>query len=242
MTTIPAPSRTVAGPPFSSSRGLDEAVDRMRESAGCSPLVAALLRSLILMTIAAALLPCQALAQRRGFVGVGVGASQVSTDRPEVQGDTRFSFGARAGYGGSRVMVVLDYQRHGFGDEEPLVSDWPSGAPTPARVPQVLEADFLLLGAQIYLNRGLYVRPALGVGRQAFASYIHFTTPENGVTDSAYVGKEGLLAAGLSMGYDLKIHQRFSLGVEASLVLGSPVEGTGNRTVFGIQITPLLDF
>ena len=30
--------------------------------------------------------------------------------------------------------------------------------------------------------------------------------------------------------------------MEASLVLGSPVEGTGNRTVFGIQITPLLDF
>ncbi len=198
--------------------------------------------SLILVTIAATQFPCQALAQRHGFVGVGVGASQVSTDRPEVQADSRFSLGARAGYGGSRVMVVLDYQRHGFGDEEPLVSDWPSGAPTPTRVPQILEADFLLLGAQIYLNRGLYVRPALGAGRQAFASYIHFTTPVNGVTDSAYVGKEGFLAAGLSMGYDVKIHQKFSLGMEASLLLGRPIEGTGQRTVFGIQITPLLDF
>jgi hypothetical protein len=138
-------------------------------------------------------------------------------------------------------MVVLDYQRHGFGDEEPLVSDWPSGAPTPTRVPQILEADFLLLGAQISLNRGLYLRPALGVGRHAFASYVGFTTPE-GITDSAYVGKEGLLAAGLSMGYDLKVHQRFSLGMEASLLLSSPVEGTGKRTVFGIQVTPLLDF
>src|SRR4051812_14974504 len=139
-------------------------------------------------------------------------------------------------------MVVLDYQRHGLGDEEPSVSDWPSGALTPTRAPQVLEADFLLLGTQIHLHRGLYVRPALGVGRQAFASYIHFTAPENGVTDSAYVAKEGLLAAGLSMGYDLKIHQRFSLRMEASLLLGSPVEGTGNRTVFGIQVTPLLHF
>jgi hypothetical protein len=198
-------------------------------------------RSLILMTIAATQLPCQALAQRHGFVGVGVGASHISTDRSEVQADTRPSFGARAGYGGARVMVVLDYQRHGVGDEEPLVSDWPSDAPTPTRVPQILKADFLLLGAQIYLNRGLYLRPALGVGRHAFSSYTGFTTPE-GVTDSAYVGKEGLLAAGLSMGYDLKVHQRFSLGMEASLLLSSPVEGTGKRTVFGIQVTPLLNF
>ena len=30
--------------------------------------------------------------------------------------------------------------------------------------------------------------------------------------------------------------------MEASLLLGSPVEGTGNRTVFGIQVTPLLHF
>ena len=44
------------------------------------------------------------------------------------------------------------------------------------------------------------------------------------------------------MGYDVKIHQRFSLGMEASLLLGRPIEGTGQRTVFGIQITPLLDF
>ena len=191
MTTIPAPSRTVVAPPTSSSRALGEPVDRVRASAGRIPFVAALLRSLMLLTIAATQLPRQALAQRHGFVGVGVGASQVSTDWSGVQADTRPSSGARAGYGGSRVMVVLDYQRHGLGDEEPLVSDWPSGAPTPTRAPQILEADFLLLGAQIYLNRGLYVRPALGVGRQAFASYIHFTTPENGVTDSAYAGKEG---------------------------------------------------
>ena len=241
MTTIPAPSRTVVAPPTSSSRALGEPADRVRASAGRIPFVAALLRSLILLTSAATQLPRQALAQRHGFVGVGVGASQVSTDWSGVQADTRPSFGARAGYGGSRVMVVLDYQRHGLGDEEPLVSDWPSGAPTPTRVPQILEADFLLLGAQIYLNRGLYVRPALGVGRQAFASYIQFK-PENGVSDSAYAGKEGFLTAGLSMGYDLKIHQRFSLGMEASLLLGRPVEGTGQRTAFGIQITPLLDF
>jgi hypothetical protein len=198
-------------------------------------------RSFILVALAATQLPCQALAQRHGFVGIGGGASHISTDRGEVQADTRPSFGARAGYGGSRVMVVLDYQRHGLGDGKPLVSDWPADSPTPTRVPQILEADFLLLGAQIYLNRGLYMRPALGVGRHAYASYTGFTTPE-GLTDSADVGKEGLLAAGLSLGYHLKVHQRFSLGIEGSLLLSSPIEGPGKRTVFGIQVTPLLDF
>ena len=200
-------------------------------------------RSLILMTIAAALPPCQALAQRHGFVGVGGRrVPQVSTDRPEVQGDTRFSFGARAGYGGSRVMVVLDYQRHGLADEEPLVSDWPSGAPTPAPVPQVLEADFLLLGAQIYLNRGLYVRPALGVGRQAFASYISLHVQRTASPIARMSARKGCSLPGLARGTTSKFIRGSHLGMEASLLLGSPVEGTGNRTVFGIQTTPLLDF
>jgi hypothetical protein len=98
------------------------------------------------------------------------------------------------------------------------------------RVPQVLEADFLLLGAQIYLYRGLYLRPALGMGWQANAYY----------RDSAYVSKELGPAVGASMGYHLKVHQRFSLGIEGSLLL-SETE-SDKRTVFGIQMTPLLDF
>ena len=117
----------------------------------------------------------------------------------------------------------------------------PSTSPTPKRTPQVLETDFLLLGAQIYLTRGLYLRPALEVGRHASAVYIACTTPEC-VTDSAYVDKEPVLAAGASMGYHLKVHQRFSLGMEASPLLSSSWEGYGKGTVFGIQVTPLLDF
>jgi hypothetical protein len=200
-----------------------------------------LARSFILAAIAATQLPFQALAQGHGFVGVGVGASHVSTEGPAVAADNRASWGARAGYGSSRVKIVLDYQQHGLGDEEPLVSDWPVLNVTPTRVPQVLGAEYLLLGAQINVTRALYLRPALGVGRQSFATYISLSTSE-GVTDSAYVAKEGGPAAGLSLGYNLKVHPRVSLGIETSLLLTSLVEGGDSRKAFGIQVTPLLSF
>ena len=179
-----------------------------------TPFVAALLSASIAWTLLSSAAAQQSTAQRHGFVGIGGGASHISTNSYGVQADTRPSFGARAGYGGSRVMIVLDWQRHGLGgDEEPLVSDWSAYAPTPTRVPQVLEADFLLLGAQVYLTRGLYLRPALGVGSRAFAAYASFNN--QGVMDSAYVAKDPVLAAGASMGYHLKVHRRFSLGMEA---------------------------
>jgi hypothetical protein len=197
-------------------------------------------RFLILAAIAALQLPCPALAQRHGFVGVGGGASHLSTDRYGVRADTRPSFGVRAGYGGTKVMIVLDYQRHGFGDEQPSPSDWPLGTATPVRVPQILLTEFLLLGAQINLHRGLYVRPALGVARQAYASYGDFDA--NPGLDSAEVAKEGGPALGASLGYQLKLHPRFSLGIEASVLLTSTVESENGRRAFGIQVAPLLDF
>jgi hypothetical protein len=199
-------------------------------------------RSFILAALAATQLPCEALAQGHGFIGISGGASHVSTDKYGVRADNRASFGARAGYGGSRVMIVLDYQRHGLGDEQPLPSDWPPGAVAPVRVPQDLESDFLLLGAQIRLTRGLYVRPALGMGWHADAGYSRTTNAAGVGIDSAYVNKELGPAAGASMGYHLKLHPRFSLGIEASVLLTSTVEGEEGSTVFGIQVAPLLDF
>jgi hypothetical protein len=200
-----------------------------------------LARSIILLAVAATQLPSQALAQQHGFIGITGGASHVSTDQYGVRADNRASFGARAGYGWSRVKIVLDYQRHGLGDEQPLPSDWPPVAGAPVRVPQILESDFLLLGAQIYLHRGLYVRPALGMGWHAQAGY-GSTTHAAGGLDGAYVSKELGPAAGASLGYHLKLHPRFSLGIEASALVTATYEGEEGTTAFGIQVSPLLDF
>ncbi len=193
--------------------------------------------SLFLAIIGVAHVPTTVLAQKT-FIGFGAGVSRIEPKAsPAGPGEGRASIAARAGIGGSRVMLVVDWQRHGLGDEQPLASDYRNGITT--RVPQVLRTEFLLLGAQVYLARGFYVRPSVGVGSNAFAVY---DVPNGVNAESAEVSTEGALSAGLSAGYPLKLHRHFSLAIEAS-VLGSPGEDSSEgRTVFGIQVTPLLEF
>ena len=198
-------------------------------------------RSFLLAAVAATQLPCLAAAQGHGFIGIGGGASHISRDAYQVPADNRFSFGARAGYG-SRVMLVLDYQRHGLGDEQPLPSDWPPGAALPVRIPQILETDYLLLGGQFRLPRGLYVRPALGLGWRAIGHYTNSGNSGAAGIDSAYVSKALGPAVGLSMGYHLKLHPRFSLGIEASALVTAYSDGEEDSTALGIQLVPLLNF
>ena len=110
------------------------------------------------------------------------------------------------------------------------------------RVPQILETDYLLLGAQFRLPHGLYVRPALGLGWRAMANYTN--TGNSGAVgiDSAYVSKALGPAAGASLGYRLKLHPRFSLGIETSVLLTAYSDGEQSSTALGIHMVPLLDF
>lgn len=186
---------------------------------------------------AATLLPSTSVAQR-AFVGLGAGASRID---PESQfapaADTRPSIVLRAGFGGQRVKVVLDWQRHGLGDDQPLPTDYQNGTTT--RSPQVLRTEFLLLGAQIHLARGFYIRPAVGLGRNGFPVYF---VPNGTDAESAEVSGEGALTAGLSAGYQLKLHRRFALAIEASALHSPGEDSSAGRTVLGIQIIPLLEF
>jgi hypothetical protein len=183
-------------------------------------------RLLLLLVITAAHMPTTAVAQR-AFIGFGAGVSRIDPNSEFVApADTRPSSSLRAGLGGRRVKVVLDWQRHGWGDGEPLPSDYQNGVQT--REPEVLRTDFLLLGAEIDVSRGFYVRPALGVAGFRAAT--------------AEVDLEPAVAAGLSAGYHLKLHRSFSLAIEASVLHGRGVEGVQRRTVFGIQVIPLLEF
>jgi hypothetical protein len=195
-------------------------------------------RLLLLVVITAAThLPTTAVAQR-AFIGFGAGTSHIDPGSQWVtRGDTRPSIALRAGFGGQRVKLVLDWQRHGLGDDQPLPTDYQNGTTT--RIPQVLRTEFLLLGAQIYIAHGFYVRPAVGIGSNGFSVYL---APNGMDAESAAVSTEGALTAGLSAGYHLKLHRHFSLAIEAS-VLGSPGEdSSAGRTVVGIQVIPLLEF
>jgi len=193
--------------------------------------------SLLLVITAATHLPATAFAQRV-FIGLGAGVSRIDPGSQIVtRADTRPSIALRAGFGGRRVKVVLDWQRHGLGDDQPLPTDHQNGVTT--RIPQVLRTEFLLWGAQIYLARGFYVRPAVGVSSNGFPVYF---VPNGMDAESAEVSQEGALTAGLSAGYHLKLHRRFSLAIEAT-AFGSPGEDSSEgRTVVGIQVIPLLEF
>jgi hypothetical protein len=193
--------------------------------------------SLLLVITAATHLPATAVAQRV-FIGFGAGASRIDPGSQFVtRAETRPSIALRAGFGGGRVKLVLDWQRHGLGDDQPLPTDYQNGTTT--RIPQVLRTESLLLGAQIHLAAGFYVRPAVGLSSNGFPVYF---VPNGMDAESAEVGQEGALTAGLSAGYHLKLHRRFSLAIEAT-AFGSPGEDSSEgRTVVGIQLIPLLEF
>jgi hypothetical protein len=79
----------------------------------------------------------------------------------------------------------------------------------------------------------------VGFASNAFPAYYY----ANGVDlDSAYVSKEGSLTAALSAGYQLRVHRRFSLAIEVSGMRSRGEDSSGERTVVGIQVVPLLDF
>jgi hypothetical protein len=199
------------------------------------PLNPGLLLLLVLTT--AIHVPTEAVAQR-AFVGLGAGASHIDPGGQfGTRRDTRPSIALRAGFGGRRVKVVLDWQRHGLGDDQPLRTDVQNGVT--ARIPQVLRTEFLLLGAQIYLTSGFYVRPAVGLGSNGFPVY---HVPDGTSAESAEAGTEAALTAGLSAGYQLKLHRRFSLAIEASAMHSPGEDSSAGRTVVGIQLIPLLEF
>jgi hypothetical protein len=193
-------------------------------------------RRLLLASLAvsaAVLMPSAARAQR-AFVGLSAGVDHIS-QRDYDASAVRPSVGARVGVGVARgVSLVLDAQAHGLGDEDPQPSDFQGD--DFVNLPEVLQTTTLLLGAQIDVARGAYVRPAIGVGRHAFPSYL----VQGNDAVSAEVSHEAGLAAGVSAGYLLRAGTSFSLAIEASATWSGGEDSSGDRTIFGIKLVPLL--
>jgi hypothetical protein len=189
-----------------------------------------------LVIVVAALVPGKLSAQRL-FVGGGGGLSRIDQESQLTKAATRPSAAIRAGFGAGRVKLVVDWQRHGLGDEQPLSTDYQGGITT--RTPTVLRTDFLLVGAQVHLTRGLYVRPSVGVNRNAFPVYF----VQNGIdAQTASISHEGGIAAALSIGYHLRVTGRFAFAIEASTLRSSGEDSSGDRAVVGLQVIPLLEF
>jgi len=189
-----------------------------------------------LVSLIAALVPSTTSAQRL-FVGLGGGVSRIDQPSQFTTSATRPSAAVRAGFGVGILKLVVDWERHGLGDELPLPTDYQGGITT--RTPQVLRTDFLLLGAQVHLTRRFYVRPSVGLSSNAFPVYY----VGNGIdAQTASISREGGLAGALSIGYHLRVNGRFSFAIEASALRSSGEDSSGDRTVVGLQVIPLLEF
>jgi hypothetical protein len=173
---------------------------------------------------------------QHGIVGLGTGLSRISPEASSRGPATRPSLLARAGLGGGPVKVVLDWQTHGLGDEQPLASDYQGGITS--RVPQVLRTDFLLLGLQLQAG-DIYVRPAVGWSSQSFAVYL---VPNGVDAVTGETSSEGGPAVALSAGYRFRLANRFSLALELSALHSNGEDSSSPRNVLALQLIPLLDF
>jgi hypothetical protein len=176
------------------------------------------------------------------FVGVGVGIGSINN--PD-GGTSRVSpvLHGRVGWGFSRsVAAMLEVGVHGLGDDRPRTSDLSVvnefGGIHENRRPVVLSTQSVLLSLQVGVPEQVYVRPGIGLGRHAFATYL---VGQNSV-DRAEISHEGGLAAGLALGRVFNVAQRFPLAVEGVMLWSGGEDSTGSRWAAGLQVVPQLRF
>ncbi len=201
-----------------------------------------LFRAAAVALAAAAISAADARAQAGPFVGVGVGMGSINDSDA---GNHRVSpvLHGRVGWGFSRSLAaVLEVGVHGLGDEQPRTSDISIinefGATQVNRRPVVLNTVSLLASVQVGDPEQVYVRPGIGLGRQAFATYL---TGAGGV-ESAGISHEAGLAAGVALGRVVRVGQRLPVAVEAAALWSHGEDSSGSRWGAGVQVVPLLHF
>ncbi|HSU14687.1 hypothetical protein [Longimicrobium sp.] len=179
---------------------------------------------------------------RGPFVGIGVGVSAVNNDE---LGQHRLgpALHGRVGWGFSRSLAaMLEVGVHGLGDDRPRNSDIvvtnELGGTQVNRRPVVLNTVSLLASVQIGDPEQVYVRPGVGLGRHAFATYF---VGSGGVTD-AQVSHEAGPAAGLALGRVFNVAQRFPVAVEGTVLWSHGEDSSGSRWAAGVQVVPQLRF
>ena len=189
---------------------------------------------LVLLFAAALTMPAEAVAQR-WFAGIGGAFGAVhhrETDVSAARPGAHAVLGLRVGRG---VAVGVEGTAYGLGDDEPLATDLAPGSGRVERWPEVVGTQVLLAFVQVE-TAGIYLRPGIGIGRQAFPAYL--VGPADEV--DAYVGHETGPAAGVTAGYAVPLGGRVSVGFEGVAVLSHGEDSSGARTIFGLRIVPTI--
>jgi hypothetical protein len=199
---------------------------------------------LVLTAVIGMIAPGRAAAQggvQGRFVGAGVGVGHVAN--PDL-GDARFGLmlHARAGWGLPHALApMLEMSMHGLGDDEPRNGDvvvTPSGGTQVVRRPSLLNTVSVLASLQVGLPGSYYVRPGVGVGSHAFASYNLFS----GDVPMAETSYEAGSAAGIAIGRTLNVAGRFPIAVEGIGLWSHGEDTTGPRWAAGLQVVPMIRF
>lgn len=166
---------------------------------------------------------------QRAFAGVGAGLSLIQNRETEESG-VRPSVRALAGWRVARgVSLLLEGTAHGLGeDADDFLAD------STSRETGVLGVWTLFLAAQIDLSEDVYLRPALGLGGNAFAVGI----PRPGDGFDFEVSREGGPAVGLTAGYAVRVSDRFSVNVEGVGAWSGGEDSSSSRVVAGLLVVP----
>jgi hypothetical protein len=207
-----------------------------------SPLFRTSLALLAAVAMPSARAGAQGLNPRGPFMGLGVGIGSIN-DAEASQHRVGPVLHGRVGWGFSRtVAAMVELGVHGLGDDQPRTSDLTvvnsAGATAWNRRPEVLNTVSLLASVQVGDPEQVYVRPGIGLGRHAFATY------EVGPTTvtRAQTSHEAGPAAGLALGRVFNVSQRFPMAVEGLLLWSHGEDSAGSRWAAGVQVVPQLHF
>jgi hypothetical protein len=185
----------------------------------------------------------RAQANPRGpFVGIGVGVSSVNDPDAGLHRVGPALHG-RVGWGfGRSLAATLELGVHGLGDDRPRDSDIvvinEFGATQVNRRPVVLNTVSLLASLQIGDPEQVYVRPGVGLGRHASATYV--LGP--GGDFRAGISHEAGPAAGLALGRVFNVSRRFPVAVEGTVLWSHGEDSAGSRWAAGVLVVPQLGF
>jgi hypothetical protein len=191
-------------------------------------------RSFVMVLAIAGLARALPAQERTSGVELGIGLGVGLVSKSEGRGSNLSpTLSVDLGFGiGHGLALGVEAARYGTLDEDPETTDLtPAG--TLLRDPDIFETTTVLATVRIPLGGALYVRPGLGGGQHAFASY----RVGPSTVESAEVSHEWGPAAGLAVGQAFHV-SGFTVAVEGVATWSGGEDSSGDRTIVALRVVP----